>query len=169
MTLAELVRQQQEKALHTPVEQLDWAARRNKWLAELTNLMSDIKTWLSNAGIPSDLFESRKESIHEETLGRYSATGLRVRIGTALVTFRPIGSILIGAYGRVDVFSDQPGTPTVKLIADLEPSHATESETSPLTHPWIWLVYPGRQPGGGERLNENSLARVLAIVLGEAA
>ena len=57
----------------------------------------------------------------------------------------------------------------MKLIADLDPSHATEAGTSPLTHPWIWLVYPGRQPGGGERLNENSLARVLAIVLGEAA
>jgi hypothetical protein len=91
MTLAELIRHQQEKAIHTPAEQLDWVARRNKWLAELTNLMSDIKTWLSNAGIPSDLLESCDESIHEETLGRYSATGLRVRIGAALVTFRPTG------------------------------------------------------------------------------
>lgn len=169
MTLAELIRRQQEKALHTPAEQVNWAARRHKWLEELSRLMGDIKTWLINAGISLDAIESFAEALNEESLGRYSATGLRVRIGAALITFQPIGSVLIGAYGRVDVFSDQPGTPTVKLIADLATGQAPNTGAAALTSEWIWLVYPGRQLCGGERLDEDELARVLAIVLGEAA
>jgi hypothetical protein len=169
MHLAELIQRQKEKA-ETSVHHIGhWRKRRDKWLSELNLVLTRIKGWLLAGGLTATDFELFEVDLNEETLGRYQATGLHVRVGAALVTFRPVGSVLIGACGRIDVTSDQPGTPSVKLIA--EP--ATRSEDAAYRpvdqQDWVWRVYPGRTPSGGFPLDEDSLVTVLAVVLGEDA
>lgn len=160
MTLAELIQRQKEKA-RTAQNPLDWRVRKEKWLAELEKLLTAIETWLLAAGVRTDEMQRFSQEINEETLGRYTANGLRVRIGAAVVTFRPIGSVLIGAYGRIDVTSDLPSTPRVKLIADVI------DVGNPYEQDWHWLVYPGRMAGAPFSLDEEELAHILAVVLGE--
>lgn len=166
MHLAELIQRQKEKAETSVGHVVHWRKRRDKWLSELNLVLTRIKDWLLAGGLTETDFESFEVDLNnEETLGRYQATGLRVRVGAALVTFRPVGSVLIGACGRIDVTSDQPGTPSVKLIA--EPAAAGHRPCD--EQDWVWLIYPGRTPAGGFPLDEDSLVTVLAVVLGEDA
>lgn len=166
MTLAELIQRQKEKA-RIAQSPLDWRVRKEKWLAELEKLLTAIETWLLAAGVRTDEMQRFSQEINEETLGRYTANGLRVRIGAAVVTFRPIGSVLIGACGRIDVSSDQPGTPSVKLIAEPAPNAEPATGRPSWEQDWVWLVYPGRAADAGFSLDEEGLASVLASVLGE--
>jgi hypothetical protein len=85
-----------------------------------------------------------------------------------VVTFKPIAGVLVGACGRVDMYSDQPGTQQVKLIADLcvdDPSNGCPRLFA--DEQWTWFFYPGLAGEGGFSLDEEGLTRALAIVLGE--
>lgn len=166
MKLSELIEQQKQKAKSAQAAPVDWYLRREKWLAELNDLLQRIEAWLCQGGVSQDEIEHFSLEISEEPLGRYIATGLRVQIGAAVVTFRPMGSVLIGACGRIDVNSDQPSTPSVKLIAELSES---TTEKPSYEQGWDWLVYSGRAADAGFSLDEESLAKVLAVVLGEGS
>ncbi|WP_022654495.1 hypothetical protein [Aquaspirillum serpens] len=167
MTLAELIARQKDKAKNVEIDAVDWRLRRDKWLAELDGTLQRIEAWLRQSGMSEDEIEHFSLEINEETLGRYTATGLRVQIGAAVVTFRPIGSVLIGACGRIDVVSDQPGTPSVKLIAECTPSSDDSGHRSSHERDWGWLVYLGRGVKASFPLDQEGLAKLLAIVLGE--
>lgn len=169
MTLAELIERQKQKAQSEQAIPMDWRLRREKWLTELAGILQRIEAWLRQGGVSQDEIERFPLEISEETLGRYTATGLRVQIGAAVVTFRPIGSVLIGACGRIDVSSDQPGTPGVKLIAEPAPNAEPATGRPSWEQDWVWLVYPGRAAAAGFSLDEEGLASVLAVVLGEGA
>ncbi len=169
MTLAELIDRQKTKAKGQQTPPVDWRLRRVKWLTELDGALQRIENWLAAGGVAASEMERFALEINEETLGRYGATGLRVCIGNAVVTFRPIGTVLIGACGRIDVTSDQPGTPSVKLIAEFAPGGAPSSGRPSYERDWVWLVYPGQAADGGFALSEDGLARLLAVVLGEGA
>lgn len=169
MTLSDIIRIQREKAAAAPDRSIDWARRRAKWLSELDTAFARIKDWLLASGLTSAEIEPFEVELSEETLGRYVAPGLRVRLGAAMVTFRPVGAVLIGACGRVDVTSDQPGTPSVKLIAEFATAPDDSDQPPSDDQAWVWLVYPARARDGGYPLDQEGLARTLAIVLGEAA
>ncbi len=169
MTLAELVRRQKQKSENAPDRTFDWRLRRDKWISELENVFATIKDWLCRGGVPQEAFTSFPVEIHEETLGRYVVDGFKVRIGNSLVTFKPIAGVLVGACGRVDIYSDQPGTQQVKLVADLCVDDPSRGDTQlPAEQQWTWLFYPGIAGDGGFVLNEEGLTRALAIVLGES-
>ncbi len=167
MTLADLVQRQREKVVNSQKEKIDWTARRDKWLLELQKLYTVIQTWLHENGLESDAFERFEVEIEEEDLGRYTATGLRVRFGPALVTFRPFASVLIGACGRVDVYSDVPQTQRVRLVAEVTKHLATKDDRPVHEREWSWIVYPRGAHDENFSLCEKGLAKALALVLGE--
>ena len=154
-----LVSSQQQRAAQAATQAVDWSQRKAKWLDELDKLNAFIRTSLMGAGVPENDISFFDKTIQEETLGIYTAKGIEVRIGNAVVRFTPVGSVLIGAYGRVDISSTNVRGGTVKLIADASHSDATQANIPSYQLDWEWFVYPNRSRSGGYSLDEEGLAK----------
>src|SRR5260370_37560243 len=94
-------RQQAEKTEHgkfNPAEELDF------WLRSLTDLHKKVESylqkWIEAGGIE---IQYRQIALNEEFCGAYEAPMMLIGIGTKQVELRPIGTMLIGSRGRVDV------------------------------------------------------------------
>ena len=92
----------QQQAAHEPI---DWARERNEWLKEqLDELYEMIKSFLKDY-ITSGAIDLRYQEVplNEENIGSYIARKMTIKIGPHEITLEPIGTLLIGAKGRVDV------------------------------------------------------------------
>jgi len=160
-----LITSHQNRAAKASGQQVNWQARRVKWLETLVTLFETIQSELIFAGVEPDHIQDTRHTITEESLGTYDAPGLMVQIGTGRVTFTPIGSVVIGGYGRVDV--DGPRG-SVKLIAvDADPYHDPADKTPLHQRTWTWQAYPDKARNGYV-LDQEGLAKVLEQVLGNA-
>ena len=141
---------------------IDWSKRREKWLKELTELFKFVQKTLLDAKFPQDYITATTHTLREETLGQYEAPGLVVTLPAGgSVTFIPVGSVIIGGYGRVDVTG--PARERVKLIADDATEDRSEGDETPsYEREWAWHVYPG--PRQSFSFDENGLAKLLEIV-----
>lgn len=97
------VRRQVEVA--KPQPQIDVQGRIEwfiKQLSEFYTLVCD--NWLkSNIDAGEITVEEKSVTIHEELLGEYQVKGLNIIIGNLVVRLRPVGTILIGTRGRIDI------------------------------------------------------------------
>ncbi len=161
-----LVSSRQQKAAQIATQAVDWSKRKVKWLDEIGKLNIFIHDCLVGAGVSENDISFFDKTIQEEALGVYTAKGIEARIGDAIVKFTPVGSVLIGAFGRVDVSSTNARGGTVKLIADASHSDSTQANTPSYQLDWEWSVYPNRSRSGGYSLDEEGLAKALESVLG---
>jgi hypothetical protein len=145
-------------------EGLDWTRRREKWLQSLDQLFEFIRKSLIEAGLPPDHVTSSTHTLREESLGQYEAPGLIVMLpagGNA--TFTPVGSVIIGGFGRVDVTG--PARERVKLIVeDASEDRPADDKTASYDRLWSWRVYPALGRKGSFPLDEQGLARLMEIV-----
>lgn len=163
--LQTLISSHQNRAASAGVQQINWQTRRVKWLDALAKLYDRIQRELVFAGVSPDHIQETRHTLTEESLGTYEATGLKVQIGTGSVTFTPIGSVIIGGYGRVDVYGPRG---EVKLIAvDADPFHDPVAKPQPHQGDWTWHAYPDKARNGFA-LDQEGLAKVLEQVLGNA-
>lgn len=82
----------------------DWTERKNAWLKSLDELYSRLEGWLTESKEAGVVTTDRDwVSITEEYLGTYNAPTFRISLGARSVLFRPVGTLIVGAYGRVDV------------------------------------------------------------------
>jgi hypothetical protein len=109
---------QSQLALKQASQHVDWSKRKEKWLLELGRLFGFIRVSLHEAGLSEDQIVDVQHALHEDTLGFYDAPGLVVQLPAGgRVNFKPVASVVVGGYGRVDVTG--PATrERVKLIAD---------------------------------------------------
>lgn len=144
-------------------ESVDWSKRRDKWVTELRKLFDSVEASLQHAEFPSDQITRTTHTLHEETLGRYEAPGLLVKLPAGgRVTFTPIASVIVGGYGRVDV--DGPARNSIKVIAlDAEQNRAEDDKTPSYEREWNWHVFPAVGLRQSFRLDEQGLAQLLAI------
>jgi hypothetical protein len=103
----EFVKSQQEPA-HP---EIDWNKKRDEWLERLDERQIQI--------------ESQPIDLYEENIGAYSAKQLTVKIGRKRVLFRPVGTLLIGSKGRVDVIGPR-GTSVPMLLIDSKARKASD-------------------------------------------
>ncbi|WP_400766409.1 hypothetical protein [Methylosinus sporium] len=82
----------------------DWTKERDEWLDQLRELYERIDGFLSEY-VESSTIELRKSTVelNEEYIGAYTATRLTIVIGAQEIVLTPIGTLLIGSKGRVDV------------------------------------------------------------------
>ncbi len=97
--LAEL-RARKEKEVKLAI---DWNQRKKDWLEDLTKLFADITAWLHD-GVQEGLIGLVPGSVNltEEYIGDYEAPTLKIGMASEVVVLRPIGTLIIGAAGRVD-------------------------------------------------------------------
>jgi hypothetical protein len=106
-------RKEQPKSLE---KQVDWNARKAKWLNSIENLykiVDDIIVKnLKDAGY--NIVTKKEESrIFEDYIGAYSVSNYSIKTDQFEILLNPMGTIIIGAYGRVNMVLPKE---TVKLV-----------------------------------------------------
>lgn len=80
--------------------EVDKDQRISAWQARIGSLFADIRGYL--AGYSVSVSEG-KSTLTEEVLGSYEVPTLSLEIGAKVVRIAPIGTMIFGARGRVDV------------------------------------------------------------------
>jgi hypothetical protein len=83
---------------------IDWNSRRDEWLAYLSQFYNRVENFLDEYQRDGKLsFHYTNKEIFEEHIGSYSAKTLEIKLGSDRIKLEPIGTIVIGAKGRVDL------------------------------------------------------------------
>ena len=107
-------------------QDVDWNRRREDWIRSLNDLYSKIEKYLKKYTEAAQIHLGREEiQLSEEHIGTYQVEALTVQIGNEKVVAKPIGTLLIGAAGRVDLIGARgmirlvllEGQPTFKVKA----------------------------------------------------
>ena len=95
-------------------EAVDWAKRRAEWLQELEDLFARMEGHLKPYTRAGEIqIERTPIQLREDHLGTYDAKKLTFKIGREKIVAKPIGTLLIGASGRVDLSGSRK---TIKIV-----------------------------------------------------
>ena len=109
----EFVKRQQAAS---QISGIDWTKQRDEWLAYLDQLYTLIEATLHEYIASGQIRCSFKEiELNEEDIGSYVARQLVLKIGGQEIDFKPVGTLLIGMKGRVDVYGPA-GTAIIVLV-----------------------------------------------------
>jgi hypothetical protein len=97
----------QEKKQKAKVADINWAAKRDAWLAAVGELYRTIENDYLKAA-KADVEITRADKIVTESfIGEYHVPELVLRVGDEQVVFSPKGANVVGANGRIDVQGDR--------------------------------------------------------------
>lgn len=108
-----------EIAERDETQKIDVKAELTAWKSSIEALHKDVRSWLSPAG-DKVTFKATQTDLHEDQLGTYQAPELLVAIGSESLTFKPVGRLVIGARGRVDVVSSSGKVAMLLLLGEHE-------------------------------------------------
>lgn len=95
-------------------DEVDWAKTKDDWLRELDELYSRMEHHLRPYTEAHEIEIDRTPiQLREDRLGTYDADKLTFRIGRDRIVAKPIGTLLIGARGRVDLSGPRK---TLKIV-----------------------------------------------------
>ncbi len=103
-----------------------WDKRKREWLTHLDELYDRIQGFLKDY-IDSDQieFEPGEVELNEENIGPYIARRITLKIGRKEVNLIPVGTLLIGSKGRVDVVGPS-GAGVPLLLVDSKAVRASD-------------------------------------------
>ena len=105
-------------------EPVDWEKERDDWLGHLQKLYDQIESFLAKYIKTNEIkCDYRDITLNEENIGSYKTRQMILKIGRQEITLTPIGTLLIGAKGRVDV--EGPAGRTRFLLVNSEASRPT--------------------------------------------
>ncbi len=92
------------KKSNTEKVEINWDEKLNRWKSFIDTLYKNINEWLKEY-VEAGKIEIRVNDIEifEEALGNYKVPSMDIIIGNDIATLKPIGTILIGTIGRVDL------------------------------------------------------------------
>lgn len=74
------------------------------WQADVDALFKEFHGYLSEYEADHSLvFRDRRVHINEEVLGTYDISALDIKVSSILISVRPVGRLIVGAEGRVDM------------------------------------------------------------------
>jgi len=93
-----------EKSSATAQSQIDWDKERSEWIAYLESLYKKVESFLRKYKDDGSIRTEYKEAeLYEENLGTYPVREMLIHIGRRVIKLTPVGTLLIGSKGRVDV------------------------------------------------------------------
>jgi hypothetical protein len=148
-------------------ERIDWAKEREGWLGHLRELYDQTESFLAEyvktGGIKINY---RDIELNEENIGTYTARQMILRIGRQEITMTPVGRLLIGTKGRVDV--QGPAGRTRLVLVDSEASGPRLKMTVSIGKPgppaqikWKWKIATGPPTIQYIELTQESLFQAL--------
>lgn len=137
---------------------MDNEKQLHEWIEYLDHLYFMAKEYLAKyVDDGSVKIDHKPITITEDFSGPYTVLNMVVHIGPSIVEFRPLGTMLIGSKGRVDV-EGPGGTARLSLvnqhvkgardlinvslvIADhLQPTAQKQPEIDPTSIVWVWKI-----------------------------
>jgi hypothetical protein len=83
---------------------IDWQARKQEWLGHLEAFYGIVEGYLDEFVKEGNVSVTKASAfISEELIGTYEAPTRAIFVGKEKVTLTPVGTLLIGAKGRVDM------------------------------------------------------------------
>ena len=143
-----------EKSSAAAQSQIDWDKERSEWIAYLDSLYKKIESFLKKYKDDGSIQTEYKEvDLYEENLGTYPVRNMLIHIGRRVIKLTPVGTLLIGSKGRVDVEGpsgkaalalvdkNAVGLRPVIRVSIVEPKEKREPEVeSPRKIVWVWKI-----------------------------
>jgi hypothetical protein len=101
----QLVQQFAERQQRADAENVvDWKEMKDWWVQTVHDLFNQIDGWLHSLIQSGSVKSLRKTTkLMEQDLGRYDIESLELQLSSRKLTFDPVGTMLIGAFGRIEV------------------------------------------------------------------
>jgi hypothetical protein len=168
------VKRQQQSAAST---EADWSRELKDWLRHLSELYGRIEELLQDYIKSGTIAVSYREiPMNEENIGSYTARQMTLKIGPQEISLKPVGTLLIGTKGRVDVAGPSGRTrfllvnkdasrPNIRITAAVRDQRIVPQPEEP-QRPIMWTWKIATSPPGIEyiELTQESLFRALMEV-----
>lgn len=171
MSFDEFLKSKQEEAQNKPA--LNKEGRIEQFRTYVNDFYQKMETeWL--AGFYEQLNPSFEEiTIHEEALGDYKVNSLSLTIGNDKVLFKPIGTILIGTPGRIDMTcnarkgkfimtGEKARTPQAHIRVSIAGEKIPKRDYGNL----VWKFVDERGMMSYVDLNANSMQKIIMNIVG---
>lgn len=155
-------------------QEVNWVIVKTEWLGQIDRLYSKVLEWLSQLNHANQIqHEFRNFPLNEEHLGDYLTQTLVLKLANQEVVLEPVGRIIIGAKGRVDL-RGQAGDvklllvePTAQHIPIQMNRSANKKRLSPLVkhHELVWKIGGSPPVFKLTDLDANSFADALLEVM----
>jgi len=158
-------------------ERVDWAKERDEWLGHLKELYEQTESFLANYIKAGEITVSYRDiELNEENIGSYRARQMILRIGRQEITLTPVGTLLIGAKGRVEVVgpagrtrlllvNSEASGPRIKVTVRIGgKSEPPAVETPPKEIKWAWKLATSPPTIRYIELTQESLSQALVEV-----
>ena len=128
---------------------IDWNGRREAWVEQINKLFIELENIFKPYKDKGMIVQCVPMTLYEDFLGTYNAQYLILQVGNDLVKISPVGSLIIGAFGKVIV--EGPKGKFVLLLKDNEQVPKFKVEIVP-------------EDGGGEKkLKEDTSGERLTL------
>ncbi len=150
------------KILAADQSAVDWDEERRDWIAHLDSLYGKVESFLRKYKDEGSItIEFKETELFEENLGTYVARRMIIHIGRQVVNLNPVGTLLIGSRGRVDiegpygkaalvlVDKDAAGPRPRVQVKIIDPKEKVEPEIEAEKKiEWVWRIatVPPRTP-----------------------
>jgi hypothetical protein len=142
-----------EQTAAAEVERVDWAKERDDWLGYLRELYDQTESFLAEYIKAGEIkVHYRDIPLNEENIGSYRAPEMILKIGRQEITMTPVGTLLIGAKGGVEVVGPAGRTrlllvnskasgPTMKVRVSIGGNPGPPAlEAPPKEIKWAWKI-----------------------------
>ena len=128
-----------EKVAEANNEPVDWEGQKKDWLFHLAQLNNRVTSWLTPYITNHSVrLGQEMEPLVEENIGSYFAPMMTITIGNDLVKLVPIGTLLIGARGRVDMTGPK-GVARLVIVPKNSTGPQVRVEPPPVSE-WVWKL-----------------------------
>lgn len=141
-----------QKIAEASKEQVNWEHEKDTWLFSLAQLHNKVVSWLAPY-VANHSVQIGQEMVPlvEENIGSYQAPMTTITIGKNHVKLEPIGTLLIGAKGRVDmkgpkgvarlvIVPKESTGPSVRVEVILPGQTPSPREGTPPVSEWVWKL-----------------------------
>lgn len=130
----------------------DLSERKAQWVRKIDVLYNQVRLLLESYQANGSMdFALSLSELHEEELGSYQAHSLTINLGASSVRFMPVGTMLLGSPGRVDLVGLRGSVRFVLVLPEMDrPMHIPaaslgaapgESRRAPLDlAPYVWKI-----------------------------
>lgn len=158
-------------------EQINWDERKNNWIEKVEKLYGEITNWLEEYVTAKKIHITYGvHNITEQYIGSYTIRAMQIFFNNQNILLRPKGTLLIGAFGRIDLESRNSIIKFILLPKDSDGPRMTfvdlptsEVETSePITNIkplnsdfYVWKTPTGEKTIRFKELNEETFFKSL--------
>ncbi len=130
---------------------VDWDQQRDEWLSHLRKFYEMVDGFISDYVEAHQLSCTRStKTLNEDNIGSYTVDALSIRINSITITLTPIGTLLIGGKGRVDmvgpkgkvkfVLVPKGSTGPRIVVRTVDPNDPPEAQTEEPINEWEWRI-----------------------------